>query len=84
MMAYTPGAGLKLQRWHQDVHNLVETWLRHQMEIFSALLALCAGKSPVAGEFPSQKTVSRSFDVSYDLRLNKQLSNNREAGDLRR
>ena len=40
----------------------------------SALLALCAGKSPVTGEFPSQRPVTRSFDVSFDLRLNKRLS----------
>ena len=28
------------------------TWWRHQMETFSALLALFAGNSPVTGEFP--------------------------------
>ena len=44
------------------------------MEIFSALLALCAGKSPVTGEFPSQRPVTRSFDVFFDFRLNKRLS----------
>ena len=38
-------------------------WLRHQMETFSAFLALCAGNSPVTGEFPSQRPVTRSFDV---------------------
>ena len=47
---------------------------RHQMETFSALLALCAGNSPVPGEFPSQRPVTRSFDVFFDLRLNKRLS----------
>ena len=36
---------------------------RHQMETFSALLALCAGNAPVTGEFPSQRSVTRSFDV---------------------
>ena len=41
---------------------------RHQMETLSALLALCAGKSPVTGEFPSQRPVTRSFDVFCDLR----------------
>ena len=41
------------------------TWWRHAMETFSALLALCAGNSPVAGEFPSQRPVTRSFDFSY-------------------
>ena len=49
----------------------VITWWRHQMETFSALLALCAGNSPVTGEFPSQRPVPRRFDVFFDLRLNK-------------
>ena len=44
------------------------------METFSALLAICAGNSPVPGEFPSQRPVTRSFDVFFDLRLNKRLS----------
>ena len=44
------------------------------MEIFSALLALCAGNSPVTGEFPAQRPVTRSFDVFFDLRQNKRLS----------
>ena len=52
------------------------------MEIFSALLALCAGNSPVTGEFPAQRPVTRSFDIFFDLRLNGWV-NNGEAGDLR-
>ena len=44
---------------------------RHQMETFSALLALCEGKPPVIGGFPSQSPVTRSFDVSFYLHLNK-------------
>ena len=54
------------------------------METFSALLALCVGNSPAIGEFPTQRPVTRSFDDFFDLRLNKQLSKNHEAGDLRR
>ena len=50
------------------------TWWRHQMETFSELLAICAGNSPVPGEFPGQRPVTRSFDVFFDLRLNKRLS----------
>ena len=50
------------------------TWWRHQMETFSALLALCAGNSPVPGELPSQRPVTWSFDVFFDQRLNKCLS----------
>ena len=49
-------------------------WWRHQMETFSALLAICAGNSPVPGEFPAQRPVTRSFDVFFDLRPNKLLS----------
>ena len=44
------------------------------METFSALLAICAGNSPVPGEFPAQRPVARSFDVFFDLRPNKRLS----------
>ena len=49
-------------------------WWRHQIETFSALLTICAGNSPVTGEFPTQRPVTRSFDVFIDLRLNKRLS----------
>ena len=50
------------------------TWWRHQMEPFSALLAICAGNSPVTGEFIAQRPVTRSFGVFFDLRLYKRLS----------
>ena len=63
---------LRITGWH------------HQVKTFSALLALCAGNSPVTGEFPSQRPVTRRFDVFFDLRLNKRLSKNRNACNLRR
>ena len=44
------------------------------METFSVLLAISAGNSPVPGEFPAQRPVTRSFDVFFYLRLNKRLS----------
>ena len=40
----------------------------------SALLALFVGNSPGIGEFPSQRPVTRSFDVFFDLYQNKRLS----------
>ena len=49
------------------------SWWRHQMEKFSALLAFCAGNSPVTGKFPTQRPVTRSFNVCFDLHLNKRL-----------
>ena len=57
-----------------DKENHLDPRWRNQMEAVSALLALCAGNSPVAGEFPSQRSVTRSFDVLFDLHLNKSLS----------
>ena len=44
------------------------------METFSALLAFCAGNSPVSGEFPAQRPVTRSFDIFFDMHLIKRLS----------
>ena len=44
------------------------------MDTFSALLAICAGNSPVTGEFPAQRLVTQSFGVLFDLQLNKRLS----------
>ena len=57
---------------------LIFLWLawtsRHQMETFSVLPSLCAGNQSVTGEFPAQRPVTWSFDVFFDLRLNKRLS----------
>ena len=44
------------------------------METFSALLALCAGNSPVTGEFHAKMPVTQSFDVFFDLGPDKRLS----------
>ena len=55
-----------------DIDTL--TWWRHQMETFSALLALCEGILPVTGGSPSQRPVTRNFDAWCDLCLNKRLS----------
>ena len=63
---------------------LSEPWWRHQMETFSALLAICAGNSPVHGEFPAQRPVTRSFDVPLICARIYGWVNNHEAGDLRR
>ena len=56
------------------------TWWRHQMEFFFSLLALWAGNSPVTGELPSKRPVTRSLDLLYDLRLNKRLNKQSRRG----
>ena len=57
-------------------YNLMQMWAwwRHQMETFSALLASCAENSPVTGEFPAKRPVTRSFDGFFVLPLNELLS----------
>ena len=61
-----------------NVNHLViplhTSWWRHQMETFFALLAFCVGNSPLTSEFPTQRPVTRSFDVFFGLRLNKRFS----------
>ena len=41
------------------------------METFFALLAICVGNSPVTGEFPAQRPMTRTFDGFFDIRLNR-------------
>ena len=60
-------APVMITRWHAF------SWWRHQMETLSPLLAICTGNSPVTGEFPTRRPVTPSFDVFFDLRLNKRL-----------
>ena len=47
------------------------SWWRHQMDTLSALLALCVGNSPVTGEFPAHRLVTRSLGAFFE-RLSKQ------------
>ena len=78
--------------WHNGSHKdmppwrgMQGTWWRHQIETLSALLTLRAWNAPVTGEVPSQRPVTRSFDVFFDLCLNKRFSKPDDfAGDLRR
>ena len=48
--------------------------------IFRVTGPLC-GEFTGPGEFPTQRPVTRSFDVFFDLRLNKRWVNNRADGD---
>ena len=65
---YTVGLGKAAARGSKAT-----SWC-HQMETFSMLLALCEGNPPVTSGFPSQRPVTWSFDVFFDLHLNKQLN----------
>ena len=61
----------------ENVYKVVLTvtpWWRHQMEAFAALLALFCWEFTGHWWFPSQRPVTCSFDVFFDLCLNKRLS----------
>ena len=48
-------------------------WWHHQMETFSASLVLCAGNSPVTGEFPCKGHWRGALMISLICTLNKRL-----------
>ena len=66
-------------RRHHPYNEIVTLLLSHKhddiikKETFSPLLALRAGNSLVTNEFPSQRPVTQSFDIFFDLCLNKRL-----------
>ena len=47
--------GLHLPLYCMATYGRAGIWWRYQMETFSALLAICAGTSPVTGEFTAQR-----------------------------
>ena len=52
------GIVIALTSWQMSPWTQNNVWWRHQMETFSALLAICAGNSPVPGDFPAQRPVT--------------------------
>ena len=60
------------------------SWWRHQMETFSALLALCAGNSPVPVNSPHKGQWRGALMFSLICTWINDWVSNREAGDLRR
>ena len=70
--------------WYCTEHdsNTGFPWWRHQMETFSTLLAICAGNSPFPGEFPTQRPVTRSFDITLTHNDHGGVSNHQSHGCL--
>ena len=63
--------------------GVISRW-RHQMETFSALLAICAGNSPVPVKSPHKGQWRGALMFSLTCARINDWVNNREAGDLRR
>ena len=64
--------------------SLLYTWWRHQMETFFALLALCAGNSPVPVTSQHKRQWRGGLMFSLICASINDWVNNRRAGDLRR
>ena len=58
--------------WNHWAMFMNHEWIMMTLSngIFSALLAFFVGHTPVTGEFPSQRPVTRNFDIFFDLRPN--------------
>ena len=73
--------------WPHILFALLALAFERMMETFPLLLALCEGKPPVTGRFPSQRPVSRQWEgaLMYSLiyAWTNSWANNWEAGDLR-
>ena len=69
--------------YRAGIWRLTTSW-RHQMETFSALVAICAGNSPVPGEFPNKGQWRGALMFTLICVWINGWVNNREAGDLRR
>ena len=84
----TTGRWLNISWWKR--HNMkswseaIKSWWRHQMETFSALLALCEGnhRSPV--DSPHKGPWLRSLMFPFTCGWTNGFENNRDAGDLKR
>ena len=74
----------RLSTWSSECLPCLFTWWRHQMETFSALLAICAGNSSVAGDFPTRRPWRGALMFSLICAWINDGVNNGEAGDLRR
>ena len=57
---------------HSSEEHHISMMTSSNGNIFRVTGHLC-GNSPVPGEFPAQRPVTQSFDVFFDLRLNKRL-----------
>ena len=72
--SFAPGRWLSQCQWcNQDGYWCMYMMTTPNGEKF-VLLVLCDGNPLVTGGFPSQRPVTRSFDVFFYLHLNKRLS----------
>ena len=64
---------IKMRSWGHLIMPAIGMMTSSNGKHFRVTCPLC-GNSPVTGELPAQRPVTRSFDVFFNLRLNKRLS----------
>ena len=67
----------------QGLNKRTDTWWCHDLEMLSALLALCVGNPPVTGGFPSQRTRNAEVWCVYFLFAISCWTNSPVASDFR-
>ena len=72
------------QRWSSYLRSIYIIMMTSSNGNISLVLALCEGNSPVTCGLPSQRPVTRRFNVFFDLCLNKVWTNNLDTSGLRR
>ena len=75
------------QNWFgstRHIFNGTYSWWHHKMETLSALLAICAGNSPVTGEFPHKGQWREALMLSLMCAWVLNWVNNGKAGGLKR
>ena len=71
-------------QWGDQALVPVISWFHHRKGAVFALPVLCAGNSPIIGEFHSQRPWRGALMFSLICAWINRWANNREAGDLRR
>ena len=67
----------------RSLFHSLPLWWRHQMETFSALLSLCEGNSPAAGNSPHKGQWRGALVFSWIWAWTSGWANNRDSGYLR-
>ena len=83
-ICHLPAVSVRWLSFMFPQYETISPWWRHQMETFPALLALCAGNSPVTGEFPHKDQWRGALIISLIFAGINGWVNNRGAGDSSR
>ena len=82
MISFDDFRNVEDTQWWRFVH--MQPWWHHQLETFCVFVALCAGSSPVTGEFPWQASDAEIWRFRWSVPEKNAWVNKRGAGDFSR